>query len=244
VEPTLDVLAPARGINRRTVVSGLAWTVPAIAIAGAAPAVAASTLSPVIAVSSGAALVSAAVTGGSQAGNTGWTPTSTAAGHARSYYVGSNVAGYASGGDPKPGTTTDSAVVATYTFAATAGATYTIMFDCMANFGSPVANAQRQNLEVSASPAGDISTGWPVKVGLAHGNQTAYPSGNTDADRLAQGYKLQAASGSAKTTYSASYKASVTGTVMLTFSFTMLAPTGSLSVWDDLWASTPTVTRG
>lgn len=247
MEQLLDsAVAPAHGlrngVSRRTLVAGIAWSVPAVVIVGAAPAYAASGETPpptYLTVTQGVRGGSGTLLSG-QAGYTGWTKGTGAKGNATAVYVGdTNVAGFASGADPA--SNGGATVTATYTFPATRNAVYSISLDVMANFGSPSNKAQRQLLEVSVAQA-SAATAYPVRVTPIHAGITDYLSNNTDGYWDSHDYELQAASATAKTNYSGTFSSGPnTGTATITYTFTMPALTGSLSVWDDIWASAPLV---
>lgn len=208
--------------------AGIAWSVPVLVVAGAAPAVSASTF-PAVVVNQGTTSDSGLPVG--RHPYTGWTGPGTS----NTYYVGDNVPGFASGTDPL--TRFGATVTATYTFTTVKGATYSIGLDTMVGLGWPADRAQRERLVVT------VGNTTIAQVTPEHGTQTAYAANNTDTYWAGQGYSLQAPSATAKVHHTGTFAAPPNGgTVTITYTFTLPSVIGTtLRVWDDIWASAPTV---
>lgn len=208
---------PVRGVSRRTVVSGLAWTVPAMAIAGTAPAVAAST-STVVPVLQG----TATVTSGTVRANSGG--------------FGYDANGFTCMGDANS-TSANTILTATYSASVVAGATYEISFSVRMGYCNPSTSTQRLNLSVDAIL--DSTTNLAL-VGLTHNGVNANAKLVTDANMT--GYTLISNSPTA-TTFTRSIRATASGALTIRYTVTLVArPTSS---WgnDDIWITAPVVTR-
>lgn len=208
---------PVRGVSRRTVVSGLAWSVPVIAIAGTAPAVAAST-STVVPVLQG----TAAVTSGTVRADSGG--------------YGYDSSGFTCMGDANS-TTANTILTASYSASVVAGTTYQISFAVRMGYCNPSSSTQRLNLSVDAILG---STTNLALVGLKHSGVNSNAKLVTDANMT--GYTLISNSATA-TSFTRTIRAAATGVLTIRYMFTLVArPTGS---WgnDDIWITAPVVTR-
>jgi hypothetical protein len=208
---------PVRGVSRRTVVSGLAWTVPAIAVAGAAPALAASTGQSVV-VTQGTAVVAS----GAVRSNSGG--------------YGFDSSGFTSMGDADS-TSTDTVLTASYSFSAAAATTYQVSFSVTMRPCVPNASSQRQNLTVDAVLG---STTTLARVGLKH----AAINGTSKlvvADASMGTHDLLDA-GTPKA-YATTFLATTAGTLTIRLTFTLVARPGTGWGNDDVWVTTPVVTR-
>jgi len=224
-------------LSRRTVVAGIAWSVPVIAVATATPAYAASGPGPVTVLPTTYSKSGAALT---QAAYTGFLPTGSAANHASSSYLtGSPVAdSFTSGSDTNGSAAT---VTALYTFNAVKGAKYSISLKVLTQYGTynnSTNYSERQSL-VATVVQGGASTSV-AKVSVSHTNTC------TRSNSQMAGYTLQTPAQGTKD-YSITYTATATGAATVQCVFTLDARYSSLLrrnyVNDDMWISAPVVTR-
>lgn len=231
-------------LNRRTVLKGAAWSVPVIAVASAVPAYAASatcTVGEVIPVAQAQWNVTAGALSSWDRGGTGWTPIDPSADidapnrPAISSYVGEAQApGFLSQSD---GSTTETVVVATFTFTPVEGATYSISTEILSQtaFGTgqdPEGYAQWLDVDVI-----DGGAGTPLAREIVHrkGGPTS-------------GYDLTLQYGGS-VTRSLSFTATTSSTISVQFTFHLAAmpnpkPTidGIGDVNSDFWVTAPLVT--
>ncbi len=234
MEPLSGLAEPGEyKLSRRTVVAGIAWSVPVIAVATATPAFAASqgvgpvTVLPTTFSKSGGALT--------QAGGTGFLPADGSSGHATFDYIpGTAPAGsFTSGSDTNGSAAT---ITAFYTFNAIQGATYSIALTVTAQNGSPAAQSERQRLSAIATQSGAVS-GSIVTLTIPHTNTQ-----RTRDSRIPSGYKFQAA-GTTQTYTLSSWKAAQTGAVTIQCTFTLDQRAARNTVSDDIRVSVPVVNR-
>lgn len=241
MEPLSGLAEPGEHkLSRRTVVAGIAWSVPVIAVATATPAFAASQgVGPVTVLPT-----TFSRTGGSltQSTYTGFLPTSSAANHARaSYLTGSPAAdSFTSGSDTNGQAAT---VTALYTFDGVKGAKYSISLKVLTQYGTynnSTNYSERQSVDASVVQNG--SSANLAKVSVSHSNTCT----RSNATMTNAGYTLQTPSQGTKS-YTITYTAPATGSVTVQCVFTLDARYSSLLrrnyVNDDIWVSAPTVTR-
>jgi hypothetical protein len=226
-------------VSRRTVVAGIAWSVPVIAIATATPAFAASpgigpiTVLPTTVTHTGGTLT--------QSAYTGFLPTGSAAGHATgSYLTGSPVANsFTSGSDTNGSAAT---VTAFYTFNAVQAAKYSVAVKVLTQYGNANGStgySERQSVDVTVTQGGtSVSV---AKVSVSH--PTRNQASRSDSTLTRAGYTLQAPSAGTKDYGPVTFTAPSTGAVTVTFVFTLDARRSGNSVNDDIWVSAPVVTR-
>lgn len=229
-----------RKLSRRTVVAGIAWSVPVIAVATATPAYAASQPpGPMVVLPTTWSRTGTGTL--TQSGATGFLPTGSTAGHATSSYLtGSPVANsFTSGSDTNGSAAT---ITALYTFNAVKGAKYTVGLKVLTQYGTynnSTSYSERQSLDATITQGG---TSMPLaKVTLPHANNC------TRSDSQMGGYTLQAPSAGTKD-YSVIFTAPADGMVTIRCVFTLDKRYTSLwnpdnRVNDDIWISAPTVTR-
>lgn len=234
MEPLSNLPEPgAPKLSRRTVVAGIAWSVPVIAVATATPAFAASpgigpiTVLPTTFSKSGGTLT--------QAGGTGFLPANGSSGHAAFDYIpGTAPAGsFTSGSDTNGSAAT---ITAQYTFNAIKGATYSIALTVTTQNGTPSGQSERQRLSAIVTQPGATS-GSIVTMTIPHTNTQ-----RTSDSRLPSGYKFQAA-GTTQTYTLTSWKAAQAGAVTIQCTFTLDQRRWSNSVSDDIRVSPPVVNR-
>lgn len=226
-------------LSRRTVVAGIAWSVPVIAVATATPAYAASGPGPVTVLPTTFSKSGGTLT---QAAYTGFLPTSSATGHAQaSYLTGSPAAdSFTSGSDTNGSKAT---VTALYTFNAVKGAKYSIAVKALTQYGTYNGStnySERQSLDATVVQGG--TSAKLASVSVSHTNAcTRSNSTMTNA-----GYTLQTPSQGTKE-YTLTYTATATGAVTIQCVFTLDARYSSLLrrnyVNDDMWISAPVVSR-
>lgn len=213
-----------RKLSRRTIVAGIAWSVPVIAVATATPAYAASpglgpiTVSKTTYSKSGAALT--------QSAGTGFLP------GASDYIPGSAPAGSFTSGSDASGAAT---ITALYTFDAVKNATYSIALTVTTQNGSPAGQSERQRLSAIVTQSG-ATPGSIVTMTIPHTNS------QRTRDSLLSGYKFQAA-GTTQTYTLSSWKAAQTGAVTVQCTFTLDQRAWTNSVSDDIRVSPPVVNR-
>lgn len=210
----------ARALERRTILRAGAWSVPVIATAIATPLAAASTT---------AASCDPADNGTPLTINAGsWSTTSGAlkSDENQTGWYGTN--GFRSW-DNNASTTQDAVVTATFTFAARAGATYTISATVQVGAGNSPIGVNRQNVWVDV-----VSSAGAQKLTAVHTSD-----GNPYPDDIAD-HTTQYTWDSTPLPYSTNFVAPVSETVTLRYRFTLL-PTADVN--DDIWINNLAVTQ-
>ncbi len=230
-----------RKLSRRTVVAGIAWSVPVIAVATATPAYAASQPpGPVVVLPTTWSRTGTGTL--TQSGATGFLPTGSTAGHATSSYLtGSPVANsFTSGSDTNGSAAT---ITALYTFNAVKGGKYTVGLKVLTQYGTynnSTSYSERQSLDATIVQGSATTT--LAKVSVSHSNTCT--RSNTTMTRA--GYTLQTPSQGTKD-YTATFTAPADGAVTIRCVFTLDARYSSLlrtnRVNDDMWISAPTVSK-
>lgn len=236
----------ARGLSRRTVVMSAAWSVPVIAAAAAAPMAAASTAlgaTCTVGVVAPTARLSWSLTAGTLStwdrGNTGWTPADASVDlnapnrAAQSAWVGDSTKdGFVSSSD---GGTSQTTVVALYTFTPTAGATY----ELSARIVSQTAYGTDGTLYGQWLDADILQGATTVPLAREIVGQTGVPTSGYSTDLQWGGDKTRTASFTAATAQPV--------TVRYTFNLPPMVdpkPTASSpgQVESDFWIQAPTAT--
>lgn len=215
-------------LSRRTVVAGIAWSVPVIAIATATPAFASSlgpvTVLPTTYFKSGGTLI--------QSSGTGFLPS------ASDYILASKApdGSFTSGSDTNGQAVT---ITAVYDFDAVKGAKYSISIGVIAQYGlyrNSTQYSERQSLAASIIQGGTSTK--LAKVSVSHTNRCT----NSDSTMKSAGYTLQTPTEGTKT-YSLTYTATATGAVTIQCLFTLDARRSTNYTNDDMRVSFPVVAR-